>query len=364
MIFIIGLSISTFIFILLCLKKNKSESDKILAVWMGFMSIHVFLYYLHYSQYVYEFPFLIGTILPLPILHGVFLYFYAKALMHKNAFQKQIWALHLFPFIFLIILAIPFYALSGEDKINVFKNDGEGYEWYSMIQYAMFVVVGFGYGIFTFKMIRNYRKNILDYISNNDKQMLRWLEYLTLGLSIIWTTIAFFDDYIIFFVVTLFVAFIGIYGFFQVPLYFINIDQGVIADGTVNVLAENTSKEEKYKKSGFSAEQTKQLFDRLEELTKREKLYENSDITLIELANRLEVPPNYLSQAINSQTNETFYHYINKYRIEAFIQKIELKQHLQYTILALAYECGFNSKSTFNKYFKNHTGKSPSEYIN
>ena len=82
-----------------------------------------------------------------------------------------------------------------------------------------------------------------------------------------------------------------------------------------------------------------------------------------DLAKKLDVLPNYLSQVINSKENKTFYDLVNEERVNAFIQNIKKPASQQYTMLAIAFDCGFNSKASFNRNFKKYTGHTPSEYV-
>ena len=95
-----------------------------------------------------------------------------------------------------------------------------------------------------------------------------------------------------------------------------------------------------------------------------EKLYKESDLTLTQLAKQLNTHPNYLSQIINEKEEKNFFDYINTLRTKEFIELIAKSDNQKFTLLGLAYDCGFNSKSSFNKYFRKITGKSPSEYLN
>ena len=96
----------------------------------------------------------------------------------------------------------------------------------------------------------------------------------------------------------------------------------------------------------------------------KEQLYVNSELTLVELAQTLDVLPNNLSQVINTFEQKNFYDYINTKRVELFLKLVAIPENKKYTILSLAFECGFNSKSSFNKYFKKVTNQTPSEYLN
>ncbi|MCB0640009.1 MAG: AraC family transcriptional regulator, partial [Phaeodactylibacter sp.] len=288
---------------------------------------------------------------------GVFLYFYTRELVEQDAFRGWRWSLHLLPFLLLTGLMIPFFLEPVGEKIRVFQSGGIGYEWYSRLQLIIFVLTGAGYSIAAFRIVRKYKRAVLQFISNTDRQMLTWLEYLILGLTLIWgVMIVPGQDDLIFIAVSLFVAFIGVYGFNQVPVYFIQPKFQVIGEVPI-------SPADKYRKSGLTVQQEQALFAALERLMQQACLYEKSDLTLVEVAETLGESPNYLSQAINSQTGGTFYNYVNAFRVKAFIEKLNTSTYQQYTLLALALECGFHSKSTFNKYFKLHTGQTPSAYL-
>jgi AraC-like DNA-binding protein len=81
------------------------------------------------------------------------------------------------------------------------------------------------------------------------------------------------------------------------------------------------------------------------------------------VAEELEIHPNTLSQVINTVEQKNFFDYVNTLRIEEFKERIANPDNQKYTLLSLAFECGFNSKTSFNRNFKNLTGKSPSEYL-
>jgi len=105
------------------------------------------------------------------------------------------------------------------------------------------------------------------------------------------------------------------------------------------------------------------IYDSLNQLMTKESLFNQNNITLTDLAKHLKIHPNHLSQVINEKEQKIFYHYINGLRIKEFIRLAALPENKKYTLLSLAYECGFNSKSTFNKHFKGNTGKTPTEYF-
>ncbi len=104
-------------------------------------------------------------------------------------------------------------------------------------------------------------------------------------------------------------------------------------------------------------------YQRLIELLEKDKLYRDESICLSDISKRLNVSPSYLSQIINKLGNKSFSTLINQYRIREVIAAFESGEHMKYSILAIAFDAGFSSKSTFNAVFKNELGCSPSKYI-
>lgn len=364
MFFIAGFSIACFLLLLFLFKKKKEVPDYLLASWLAVIALHLALHYLRYSALDLQYPWLLGVLLPLPILHVVFLYFYTISLTENWVPRAKTIGLHLIPFFVLILLAIPFYQLSNAEKIAVFKAGGKGFEWYSIVQLSLILLTGVFYSTAILLKIRNHRKTIQDYLSNTDKKMLHWLESLAIGLGVIWLLALFFDDNIIFGGVTIFVLFIGFFGINQISIF---SSQSMVLKTKMNMIPdpeeEQESKKEKYAKSGLDQSQVSVIMNQLEQFMANEKPFKETELTLNELAKRMNLNPNQLSQVINSETGKTFYHYINTYRINEFLYLLSLPENKKFTFLSLAYDCGFNSKTTFNKYFKIQTGKTPSEYF-
>ena len=104
--------------------------------------------------------------------------------------------------------------------------------------------------------------------------------------------------------------------------------------------------------------------DALSELMQKEKLFLHETLSLRTLASKLQKDPNLVSYILNNFLHKSFYDYVNDFRIEEVKNKIDDPAYSHFKIVEIAYECGFNSKATFNRVFKKSTGKSPSEYKN
>jgi AraC-like DNA-binding protein len=105
------------------------------------------------------------------------------------------------------------------------------------------------------------------------------------------------------------------------------------------------------------------LKTKLDSLMINEKVFLQSDLTLADVSEMLQTSTNNVSWLLNQVYKTTFYDFINQYRVKEFLKKVENKEHLKHTILALSMDVGFNSKSTFNKAFKNTMHDTPSNYI-
>lgn len=104
-------------------------------------------------------------------------------------------------------------------------------------------------------------------------------------------------------------------------------------------------------------------FQLLEALMKEKRPYLNPGLSLGELADLAKTPSHQLSKLINDQFGKNFFDYVNSHRIKSFQQRIENGDHHERTILSLALEAGFNSKTAFNRAFKKQTGLTPREYL-
>jgi AraC-like DNA-binding protein len=118
----------------------------------------------------------------------------------------------------------------------------------------------------------------------------------------------------------------------------------------------------KYEKSTLPGEVAGRILRRLEQTMTADKPYLDPDLTLDALASQLRTSRNHLSQVLNHSLGTTFYEYVNRFRIKEAAEKLIGPEAGRHDILTIAADCGFHSKSTFNKVFKAWYGVSPSEY--
>jgi AraC-like DNA-binding protein len=146
-----------------------------------------------------------------------------------------------------------------------------------------------------------------------------------------------------------------------VGLFFILAGAGLL---TSNVVNRAQKKKNKYRKTRLPENLAQQYKQRLLFLLEKKKIYRDSSLCIQTLSSRLSLPAHHLSQVINEKFHKNFYELINGYRIEESKQMLIAEDKDQPKILAIAYDVGFNNLGSFNRAFKRHTGKTPTEYKN
>ena len=388
MFYLIGIIVTFFLAIILLSKKGKSEADWILFSWLMVMGVHLVEYYLFSTEKNLAFPYLLGLEAPLPLLHGPLLYLYTEALTNQIKPRKYR-VLHFLPFLFSYLLFLKFVMLPAEQKIWVYQNQGKGYETLMGFMSVIIILSGIVYVALSLRLLQKHKRNITEQFSYEEKINLAWLRYLIFGIGVIWILVILGSDPTIYSAVVVFVVCLGYFGINQVgiftqkgPMNFSEVSQKEVVEKVHEVVAQHVEpssednspptesellvsdfRKSKYSKSSLSPEAAKEIHSVLTEAMVNNKLYTNPELTLAELAQALNVHPNNLSQVINTFEGKTFFDYINQKRIEEFKRIVSLPENQKFTLLGLAHDCGFNSKTSFNRNFKNATGLSPSEYL-
>lgn len=130
--------------------------------------------------------------------------------------------------------------------------------------------------------------------------------------------------------------------------------------------AENTQEplvEEKYKANRISEEECKELYSKLAAYVEKERPYINPDLKMGDLATALGATSHSLSYLLNQYLNQSYYDFINEYRVAEFKRLVSDSHYSRYTLAALAELCGFSSRASFFRSFKKSTGVTPNEYI-
>lgn len=138
-----------------------------------------------------------------------------------------------------------------------------------------------------------------------------------------------------------------------------------IMDGLDN-LKSSIENELMVKKLEQNHHHQKIIVEKLDKMMQEKKIYLDPELNLVSLADITQISRHHISEALNQYLGKTYYAYINEYRIKEVLFLLDKckKQGIKPNILSIAFEMGFNSKSTFHLYFKKITGSTPSEYNN
>jgi len=317
--------------------------------------------FIGFKSYI-TFPYFIGLDFTITLLYGPLLFLYAKTLISGQEKLNLQDYLHFAPFLFLLVYAIPYYALSGEEKIGLISSEYGIAYGPPMITYLKIGISLVYIGIVLIQIFQ-YRNKVKDNFSSLDKRNLDWLQWFILGmviLAIVTTTTTFLSSMfggdvlytkINLLGITIYVYSIGYMGLRQ-PEFFAKIE------------FEDTKEDSspRYSKSGLDEKTGLELMGRLTEIMTSEKPYINNELSLSQLSGLVGITTHNLTEIINSYADKNFYDFVNSYRVEEVKKRITDKKSENLTILGIGLESGFNSKSSFNSVFKKHTGITPSEF--
>lgn len=375
-VIIIGI-IQAFFFALLAVSKSKKGiADYILATLFILVSYQLAVNYVLVTEYKNQFPHLIGTAGANSLLYGPLLFFFIKNFISEEKVFKPKYLVHFLPFLadhtynFFV-----FYMQTGAEKIRDLQAITAGKPGVelcvSLIAYSLSPLL---YSIWSVLVLRKHRKNVKKlYSFTSDQLELRWLWMLTWSMLIMGVISLTLNSLIVFTDVadwiqlrmillsfgTIWVFFLGYYSVRKTPFY-----RSYHIDGIDTLhLEEADAEASKYEKTRLKKEEIEPIKRNLIEYLESEKPYLNKNLTIGELAEAIEVPAYQLSQVINGYLGQTFFELINTYRVNEVKERFFEPAYSNFTLLGIALECGFNSKASFNRIFKQLTNQTPSEYI-
>ncbi|WP_185957611.1 helix-turn-helix domain-containing protein [Saccharicrinis carchari] len=261
-----------------------------------------------------------------------------------------------------------FFFYTAKEKKMLDRGEIADFSVFALILLVVILISGISYSVLTYRLTIRHQHKINKYFSYNEGISIKWLHncILSIGLVFLSATViivsrdafgvqfSFNADYIIYLIIIGFVFYIGYFGIKQENIF------------TNNPIPKNLSEEkpeliEKYKNSGIGKDNATKLYKKLLNILVEEKPYLDPKLSLSGLAQLLEISPNQLSQIINQEAQVNFHDFINNYRVEEFIHKAN--KNKKFSLLALALDSGFNSKSSFNNIFKKLKGLTPSQYL-
>jgi len=358
--YLAGIFIVCFSAFLILGKSRKITADYILAIWFLIIGVHLAYFVLFFSGAYVSFPYLLGLEIPFPLIHGPMLYLYILCLTGKQPDIRS-WLLHMAPAIIVYIILLKFLLLPAPDKLYVYQQGGSTYTILRHSIKILIILSGILYVTLSVLAVKNYKKQISERYSNTEKINLNWVYYLITGIALIWIAVIIRNDILIFSFVDIFIMLAAYFGISRVGIlelkavnYKITEPEKLIDDHPVTV---------KYEKTFAGEDTLQQIYEQLSYQMTYKKLYKDPELDLNQVAALLNIHPNTLSQTINYMENKNFYDYINRQRIEEFKRIAVLPENQKFTILSLAFESGFNSKTSFNRNFKKYMNCAPREFL-
>ena len=355
----IGISQSFFAGLLISTKKPYATANRLMAAWLFLICIELIFALLN-SRVIemYAFPFVAFT-------YGPLLFLYVKYMTNPGRKFNRIELIHFIPFLVFFVVSVVFRTVPLlKDLRNFFTPDR--FISLRIVYSSTFFLSVSVYSILSFIEIRKHQDKLKNMISFTSGVItLNWLKILSIsfyvaflilfilgGLNMIGNFIP-FDPY---FVIFCFIAlFSFIYSFYV-------IKQPVIFGEEGKLNYEEKRESEKYIKSGLKDEQAKVYLEKLIGFMEEKKPYLDRDLNIQDLSEMTGIQRHHITQVLNEKHGKNFFTFINEYRVKDVISRFGNPENDKFTILAIAYDSGFNSKTTFNSIFKNQTGMTPSQY--
>ncbi len=373
---------------------NESVSDKWLSAFLLFCVLYISPWMLGFGGWYDNQPYR-DILFYMPMQHlflmGPIVFFYVQSLLNPSfKFGKKEW-LHLLPGILYIVYSI---VMVVTDKLILkkyfFLADGSDRDFDPWYQYAGFFSMLF-YFVISMRYYSMYKKLMLQVISYADIVVFKWvrnflmallcMQILQITFFILGKIDPFFNDYIgswwYFFMFAIIFYYVAITGYsnsietkvpFKLnllnykPTLYLGASQtketesDTYEDAEV-IEIENVQQEKK--EDSFLLNEWKPKID---SLLKNDRLYEDPELSLTQIAKQLKTNPSVISKAINQGFQMNFNDLINFYRVEAVKEKLNAGEQKTQTLLGIAFDCGFNSKATFNRAFKKFASVSPKEW--
>jgi AraC-like DNA-binding protein len=354
-ILIFGVIQSLFFSLLFLTKKGRTLPDKIMGVWLLILGVQTFLILVeHQPQSI---PLFKNLSLLMTLLYGPMLFLYISKL---NLTKSRLTAIDFVHFIPFFLFFLTFIVASGE-KVVVMK-----------LLAGISAFSGIVYCIVCFIQLRNHQNNIENTFSYIEKINLAWVNRLVICLLAIWTGVfilvalnrfLLFNISLDWFFTTIpvFIFYIGYFGIKQQTIYY-SYEKEQNSNQVSDIRKQKKSYDNTYVKSSLLPDSMRAIHKKLLTSMQEDRLFLDPTLSLTDLSEKLGLPPHHITQTLNGYAGVNFYDFVNGFRVQEFKDKIKAGEAQNFSLLGIAFDCGFNSKSSFNRIFKKNAGQSPSEY--
>lgn len=307
-------------------------------------------------------------------------YFYLQAQVNRSFRFKKRDFIHYLPYFIYFTLNMLIF-IQGKKMVDHFFASPTS-DWLEIAELLFLWLSYIYYFYHSLRIYFNYRIWAENRFSNQDAIRFLWLRnfiYLIIAgeiFKLIWLITDYYlvlnfeqDWWWQLFTVSI-VLYVGIEGYAQVQptrLHFAgsektNTDMILLKIDLTDQLMSDHMPESKTDKD-MDEENYSRLAVKIEKMMEETKPYLEPELSLSDVAKRLKTNVSMVSATINQHFGKNFNDFINEYRVKEFIESCGLPQNRHLTLLAIAYDCGFNSKATFNRAVKKSKGVSPRELV-
>ncbi|MBN2893077.1 MAG: AraC family transcriptional regulator [Bacteroidales bacterium] len=351
---ILSLSFSIYFFFI---SKKHVKADEYLGG--VFLLVFVMFMYSFFGRlgFFEKFPQFLLLDIGIPFLLGPMIWFYVESLTTLPEEKTSAKFMHILPVILLYVFMGDIFFLPLEGKMAIIKQPSADlnlrFQIFTFLQLSPVPI----YMIISILRVKKYQNNLKKVFSSVEKLNHKLLMNLLVTFLIFWLIISFGSVFQNFVNLSRFLSYINVSSFVVFVLLsgFYGIKRNSVIKKIIDVKEEEIVQEKEIDDNPEFEFIDKYIIDK--------KPHLSPDLTINDLANSLKIPAHKLSKALNSHYNSNFFDYINSKRIEEFKGKIAKNEHVKSSILAIAFDSGFNSKSAFYRYFKKLEGLTPSEYI-
>jgi AraC-like DNA-binding protein len=343
-------------------RQNNRLSDVLLGLVLVGMALNIWEYMLGFSGI----EILWKQLNFLPRTFGMafapLCYFYFKSQVDKDFrfSKKDIW--NFMPFIIHAIYHVSVFSM-GQDFVKTVEKNFHGPFYIPYIETFVEVVLDGYYVYKCLALYKQYRKWTKTQFSDIEAVSFKWFRnflivfitmfvvYLVKMVIIRIYTLDFKEDWWDNLIGVALIYYVSITGYAQAQ------------PNTGLVFKEEEHKVENIQKEKFNEGELETWKAKILKLMQDEKLYLQPELNLSDIANRLKTNISVLSGVVNNAFGKNFNDFVNEYRVKEFQERIQLPENKNITLLGIAFDCGFNSKATFNRSFKKFTGKAPKEFL-
>lgn len=348
-------------------KRPLGYPNKILGGWLIVISLMFFL------NLIKQINGISGDLWPISvnvsISYPIFLFLYTKYIINAHTVFNKKDLLHFIPLLVGITIVALFYSTRITSLSTMVEHYSDKTTVRTIVGYFFDACLWF-YSIRALILIYKYKKQIENFYSFKSYRInLIWLQIIVISFLIFYHFIiiisAYYTDGAIINHIEIFRS--GVLLIFVYILSFGGLRQRqlISEDNSINLnqhIEPHKSTELQYSKSSLKDEQAEEYLKILVECMNTTDIWKDNELSITKLAEQSGIARHYITQVLNQYLQKNFNTFINEYRIEYAKKMILSKKYSNWSIIAIAYESGFNSKATFNSFFKKYTGKTPSEF--